>query len=133
MRKAKKVGSKKALPPRRRMCGTMEVHNWLLEQHPSYRAAQTSLAIATSARMSMAQTGKVGGGVVKVAVVVHVVFNTADENISDAQVKSQIAVLNKDFRAQNSDKSKVPSVWKGLISDAGIEFAITSGRPPRCR
>ena len=56
-------------------------------------------------------------------------INTAGENISDAQVKSQIAVLNKDYRATNTDKSKVPSVWKGLVTDAGIEFALATKDP----
>jgi hypothetical protein len=79
--------------------------------------------------MLTAAVGKAAGGVVKIPVVVHVVFNTAAENISDAQVKSQIAVLNKDFRATNTDKSKVPAVWKGLVTDAGIEFALATKDP----
>src|SRR5258708_29257522 len=79
--------------------------------------------------MLTAAVGKAAGGVVKIPVVVHVVFNTAAENSSDAQVKSQIAVLNKDFRAKNTDKSKVPSVWKGLVTDAGVEFALAAKDP----
>jgi Pregnancy-associated plasma protein-A len=128
MKNAKKVASKKIVPPKRRMCGTMEVHNRLLEQFPSYRVAQASLASATAIRMSTAEVAK-AAGVIKIPVVVHVVFNTPSENISDAQVKSQIAVLNKDFRAKNTDKSKVPSVWKGLVTDAGIQFALASKDP----
>jgi hypothetical protein len=129
MKNAKKAVSKKAAPPKRRMCAAMEVHNRLLELYPTYRTAQAALASATSARMLTAAVGKAAGGVVKIPVVVHVVFNTAAENISDAQVKSQIAVLNKDFRATNTDKSKVPPVWKGLVTDAGIEFALATKDP----
>src|SRR6185436_8502610 len=129
MKHAKKAVSKKAVRPKRRMCGTMEVHNRLLELNPSYREAQSSLAAATAARMAMAGAAEAFGGVVKISVVVHVVFNTASENISDAQVKSQISVLNKDFRATNTDKSKVPAVWKGLVTDAGIEFALATKDP----
>jgi hypothetical protein len=36
--------------------------------------------------------------VVIIPVVVHVVYNTAAQNISDAQIQSQIDVLNADFR-----------------------------------
>src|SRR6185436_7884242 len=129
MKNAKKAVSKKAAPPKRRMCAAMEVHNRLLELYPTYRTAQAALASATSARMLTAAVGNAAGGVVKIPVVVHVVFNTAAENISDAQVKSQIAVLNKDFRATNTDKSKVPAVWKGLVTDAGIEFALATKDP----
>src|SRR5262249_46949109 len=56
-------------------------------------------------------------------------FNSADENISDAQITSEIAVLNKDYRATNPDKSKVPPVWKGLATDANIQFALASTDP----
>src|SRR3982074_463074 len=129
MKNARKVTARKTVPPKRRMCGTMEVHNRLLEEHPSYRVAQAALASATSIRMSTPEVGKAAGGVVKIPVVVHVVFNTASENISAAQVNRQIAVLNKDCRAKNTDKSKVPPVWKGLVTDAGVEFALASKDP----
>jgi len=45
---------------------------------------------------------------ITIPVVVHVVYKTPAENISTAQIKSQIKVLNKDYRAKNADKSKVP-------------------------
>jgi hypothetical protein len=46
-------------------------------------------------------------GVVTIPVVVHVVVcNTAAENISVAQIKSQISVLNRDYRTINPDKAK---------------------------
>ena len=42
-------------------------------------------------------------GVTRIPVVVHVVWNTAAQNISDAQINSQIDVLNHDFRRTNPD------------------------------
>jgi hypothetical protein len=43
--------------------------------------------------------------IVKIKTIVNVVYRTDAENISDAQIDSQIAVMNKDFRATNSDKT----------------------------
>src|SRR5947207_1794051 len=40
---------------------------------------------------------------VTIPVVVHVVYHTPSENISDQQIQSQIDVLNEDFRMMNSD------------------------------
>src|SRR5215471_17138697 len=114
--------------PRHRTCGTMEVHAHLLERHPEFRTALTDLEHATIARLSSAETFMVAEQV-KIAVVVHVVFNTAAENISDEQIKSQIDVLNRDYSAQNPDKTKVPSVWTGLVTSAGIEFALATKDP----
>ena len=54
----------------------------------------------------------------------NVVYNTDAQNISDAQIKSQIAALNKDFRATNPDKSRTPAPWKGLVTDARIKFKL---------
>jgi hypothetical protein len=64
-----------------------------------------------------------------IPVVVHVIYNTATENVSMAQINSQIRVLNRDFRAKNSDKSKVPLAFKGLVSDANIQFALAKKDP----
>src|SRR5690349_20545549 len=41
--------------------------------------------------------------VIVIPVVVHVLYNTPAENISDAQILSQLEVLNKDYRRLNSD------------------------------
>ena len=61
--------------------------------------------------------------------VVHVVHRTNAEDISVAQIQSQIDILNEDFRAQNADTSTVPSVFSGLIGDARIQFALASADP----
>jgi len=63
-------------------------------------------------------------GLTTIPVIVHIVHRTASENISDAQVKSQIDVLNKDFRATNSDISKVPLPFKHLIGDPRVKFKL---------
>lgn len=68
-----------------------------------------------------------------IQVVVHVVYRTTEENISDEQIKSQIAVLNEDYRARNADLSRVPDPFKPFIGDARIQFVLATkdafGRP----
>lgn len=61
--------------------------------------------------------------------VVHVIWNNEEQNISDAQIQSQIDVLNKDFRKLNSDVSKVPTVWSSLTADFQIEFCLATKDP----
>ena len=56
--------------------------------------------------------------------VVHVVYKTDDQNISQSQIESQIKALNKDFRATNPDKSQTPEPWKGLVTDARVQFRL---------
>jgi hypothetical protein len=108
----------------------MEVHRRLLNQSTTYqerRAAIDNRALGyEEGARAVARTG-----VVTIPVVFHVVHNPAQpsQNISDAQIQSQIDVLNEDFRAKNADVVKVPAVWKSLVADARIEFVLASTDP----
>ena len=69
------------------------------------------------------------GTVYTIPVVVHVVYHNATENISDAQIQSQITVLNKDYRFLNSDKLASSHPFYALAGDAEIEFCLASKDP----
>src|SRR5688500_11836735 len=66
---------------------------------------------------------------VTIPVVVHVVWKTSSENITDAQILSQIDVLNEDFRKLNADTTNIPAVWKNLAADIEIEFCMAQRDP----
>ena len=67
--------------------------------------------------------------VVTIPVVVHVVWNKNEENIPDAQIYSQIEVLNKDFRAANTEIPGIPTVFKNLVADVEFEFCLATKAP----
>lgn len=67
--------------------------------------------------------------VITIPVVVHVVWKENVENITAAQIQSQIDVLNKDFRKNNSDTINTPTVFQSLAADAEIEFCLASVDP----
>ncbi|HEX2608563.1 MAG TPA: T9SS type A sorting domain-containing protein [Flavisolibacter sp.] len=67
--------------------------------------------------------------VYKIPVVVHVLYNNAAQNISDAMVKSQIDALNRDFRRTNADTSNTPDRFKEVAADVQIEFALATADP----
>ena len=109
--------------PTRRTCGAMAAHMMLLEKHPSFRAAQMRLEGATARRRdSGAELQKATVATIKT--IVHVVYKTPEQNISNAQIKSQFAALNRDFRATNPDKSHTPVPFKGLVTDARMRFKL---------
>ncbi|MBF9142576.1 GEVED domain-containing protein [Hymenobacter properus] len=66
---------------------------------------------------------------VTIPVVVHVLYSTASENISDAQIQSQIDVLNEDYHKLNADYTKTPSAFAGLVADVGIQFTLAKRDP----
>jgi hypothetical protein len=124
---AKRQARSASVPLARRTCGCMQVNFRLFEESPDFRKNQVDLEHACKARLRMAVAARTGP--YKVKVVVHVIHNTATEKISNAQVKSQIAVLNKDFRAKNPDRSKAPTIWKGLVADSMIEYELATKDP----
>jgi Pregnancy-associated plasma protein-A len=107
----------------------MQQHFHLLETHPNFRKNLLALEHRTQARLRTAEIARAMP--YQITVVVHVVHNLAApaEQISAAQVKSQIAVLNRDFRATNPDRTKTPDVFKGLVADPMIEFALATKDP----
>jgi hypothetical protein len=67
--------------------------------------------------------------VIIIPVVVHVIYNNASQNISNDQIRSQIVVLNKDFRLKNSDAAYIPAAFKDLAADTRIEFRLATIDP----
>jgi hypothetical protein len=61
---------------------------------------------------------------ITIPVVVHVVYNTAEENISDAQVQSQIDVLNEDFTASNRDYNNYDAGYRAVKGDFDIQYCL---------
>jgi hypothetical protein len=114
---------------RRRRCGAMEVHERLEETYVSFRANQDRIRRFTDRSIESGEAQRALDTLVTIPVVVHVVYRTEEQNISDAQVRSQITVLNEDFRAQNADAPNVPTVWQGLVADANIRFALATKDP----
>lgn len=73
--------------------------------------------------------GAVTAGVIRIPVVVHVVYATDNQNISDEQIKSGIEALNRDFRRRNSDSALTPVHFKKVAADVEIEFALATADP----
>ena len=67
--------------------------------------------------------------IITIPVVVHVVWETNTQNISDAQILSQIDVLNEDFRRTNVDQINTPNVWTSIATDSEIEFCLATTDP----
>jgi len=65
----------------------------------------------------------------EVPVVFHIVYNTAQQNISDAMVTSQINELNLAFRKLTADTSRIRSIFKPIAGDVKIQFKLATVDP----
>src|SRR5262249_34849941 len=115
----------RGLMANKRICATMDHHAALAEADPTYRINRRAIEMATRTARLAARTA-----VIRIPVVVHVIYHTAAENISAAQIDSQIARLNSDFRLRNVDQTDIPKVFRSFAADTLIEFALAV-RDPR--
>ncbi len=122
-------------------CSSMRVLNAQLKENPGLYKKMYDVEYATRKFISLKKggngnggggnTGGGGGGttpdnlgVINIPVYVHVVYSNNQQNISDAQIASQMTVLNDDFRKQNSDAGNTPSEFAGVAADAEITFSL---------
>jgi len=59
-----------------------------------------------------------------IPIIVHVLYYSAEQNISDAQVQSQIDVLNEDFTATNGDYNNYNAGYGSVRGDMDIKFCL---------
>ena len=64
-----------------------------------------------------------------IPIVFHVIHNYGVENISDAQLKDGIDMLNKTFRKQRADTASIVTAFKGIHADCDIEFRLAQKDP----
>lgn len=113
-----------------RTCATDQYEAQMLADNPKYGIiidqirAQSQQWIQNNIN---AQTSK--KAVITIPVVVHVVYNTNAQNISDAQISSQITVLNEDYRRTNADATNTPTAFLNVAADSEIEFCLAQQDP----
>jgi hypothetical protein len=64
-----------------------------------------------------------------IPVVFHVVYNSSEQNISDAQILSQLDVMNDDFNRTNSDAFMVPSDFDSVVASLQLNFCLAQRTP----
>lgn len=108
-------------------CTTMELHSKHLIDDPGYEKRLQELEHLT--KKYIANRKPSDTAIVKVPVVVHIIYNTPNHNISNARVQSQIDALNRDFRRLNWDTANAPVPYKYLGADSRIEFVLAKRDP----
>jgi len=82
-----------------------------------------------SQKVGFRELGQVAPTVITIPVVVHVLYKTPAQNISDEQIRSQIIALNNDFRRKNADTINTPTRFKPVAADVQIEFQLATADP----
>ncbi|PWA08812.1 zinc metalloprotease [Flavobacterium laiguense] len=105
----------------KRGCATQDVLEAQMKADPTLAIRMNQIEAFTQKAML---TKRLVNGKVVIPVVVNVLYRTAAENISDAQIQSQIDVLNKDFTATNPDFANTPAEFAGVAANVDITFEL---------
>jgi hypothetical protein len=111
-----------------RQCATVEAFAAQLAADPTLAQRRAAIEAQTQSFEANPVANRTTA-VVTIPVVVHVLYNTSAQNITDAQIQSQIDVLNQDYSKTNSDYTKTPSAFAGLVANVGVQFVLAKQTP----
>ena len=114
-------------------CGTDRVlRNYLQNNPAAQQRFQQALQQVDDYRFSTKADGS-RSVIITIPVVFHVIHSGqavgVGLNISDAQIQSQIDVLNECYRKRNADTALVPNWFKDRIADIEVEFCLARRDP----
>lgn len=109
----------------KRTCASYEVLQEQLKADPSLKNRMDQIEAFTSRFIQSGSVSKTAGTTIEIPVVVHVLYNKAAQNISNAQISSQIAVLNEDYSSHNSDLKNLPAGSFQSVVSSGFNVHFT--------
>ena len=104
-----------------RVCASNEVLKENLKNNPELAEKMEQIEAFTSNAIA---NGRLVNGKIQIPVVFNVLYRTAAENISLAQLQSQIDVLNEDFNALNSDFNTANNPYSSIKANVEISFVL---------
>lgn len=112
-------------------CSSAAYQQEILKSNPSLVERIKAIEVFTKQHTESSTASRTEGTVIKIPVVVHILYHTQSEKISDAQVATQIEALNKYFRRRNADTTSTPAYFRQLAADCEIEFQLAISDPRR--
>jgi hypothetical protein len=122
------------------ICRSFDYRQQQLRLHPGLAAELAAVEQFTQGQLQPSRVAVTGEGVpastlslITIPVVVHVIYNTPAQNISAAQIQSEITVLNRDYQKLNADTAEIPSYYSVFAANCGFRFVLatidTNGNP----
>ncbi len=110
-------------------CATMQILEQKMKNDPSIQLRMQQSESETQKWVSANINAKKAQILLSIPVVVHVLYNNATQNISTAQIQSQIDILNDDFGLLNSDALDNSHPFWQYTADTEIEFCLATRDP----
>ena len=111
------------------ICGTTEHMDYLKSQRPNLETELQQAEILIQQWIAANPDRGTATLTDTIPVVVHIVYNTSAENISDNTVLNTILGLNQDFGRTNPDAGNTPAIWQPIARSLGIQFCMAQRDP----
>lgn len=113
-----------------RTCATMSHLDHLEQKFPGTKAQlKMNDQVLLRQQVNALVANQKGAAVITIPVVVHVVYYSPNENISLAQIQSQLEVLNEDFNRQNLDSVNTPAAFRNVAGRMQLQFVLAQRDP----
>jgi hypothetical protein len=119
------VPDEETLFANQRKCAADEILQEQLKVDPSLQNRINHIEEFTRRFVENHQSNRLlSTGIIEIPVVVNVLYRTAAQNVSVAQIQTQIDVLNKDFSATNADYNKTSTYNTVKSGDVRVRFVL---------
>jgi Pregnancy-associated plasma protein-A len=97
--------------------------------HPEYKSHRRLMQQNVQQWIMLNKKSYTIGDSIFIPLVIHVLWNKPEQNISDEQIFSQIKVLNDDFNGLNADTINTPDYYKALRGKTNFYFKLAKQDP----
>ncbi len=118
-------------------CGSNALRDFNISRFPELLAQERAVSDFTEAwianyeqaQLTTTASRQPESTTLVIPVVFHIVYRNEVQNLSEAQIQSQLDVLNQDFRRTNLDAANTPSEFAGMAADCELEFCLAAEDP----
>ena len=107
-----------------RVCSTVEHDKYLRSVNPAYAKERDEMKSEIADYVKTHPHQRNSDATLIIPVVVHIIWNTTEENIYDDQIISEIDALNEDYSITNANIIQVPSAWAELVGSMHVYFSL---------
>ena len=107
-----------------RQCASQDVLEEQMKADPGLRQRMEDIEEFTRQVAAHPEQYRLVNGMIEIPVVFNVLYRTAAENVSLAQLQSQIDVLNEDYAGTNADHNLTSTYNTVKAGDIGVRFVL---------
>ncbi len=110
-------------------CGTTEKENALRESHPEILIEEQKLDQFVKDWISANPGNLRDEQWYVIPIVFHIIHDYGVENISDAQIRDAVDILNEDYQLRNADTTAIVSSFQDVKGKVNVEFRLANKTP----